>query len=62
MKLIFTVALALAISAGSVTSFAQSAPAPTKSASKSRAPTVTKYQMHDGCHSRAAQMSGKPCH
>jgi hypothetical protein len=56
MKVIFKVALAVAILASSVSAHAQ---APTGTSKTSSAPK--KQRMHDGCHSRAAQMSGKPC-
>jgi hypothetical protein len=40
---------------------AQSSNAPI-SAPKAGAKITKKSQLHDGCHSRYAQMLGKPCH
>jgi hypothetical protein len=57
MKFILKVALALILFTSPLTAFAQSQPPATKSSNAPKA----KARMHDGCHSRAAQMAGKPC-
>jgi len=57
MTSILKVALALLIIASPISAFAQTQP-PAKSSS---APKAKAAKMHDGCHGRAAQMSGKPC-
>jgi|1186.fasta_scaffold21389_2 hypothetical protein len=62
MKSIFKVTLALAFFACSIPVHAQTPTATkTTSAPKAGAKITKKSQLHDGCHSRAAQMSGKPC-
>jgi hypothetical protein len=69
MKPVFKIALALSVFAGSLTAQAQTSNAPmtssaqmTSSAPKPGPKITKKSQLHDGCHSRAAQMAGKPCH
>jgi hypothetical protein len=57
MKSIVTIALALAIFAGSVAAQAQTSCAP-----RAGQKITKKWQLHDGCHSRHAQMLGRPCH
>ena len=57
MKSIFKVALVLSIFTCSISAHAQTPP-PWKAGPK----ITKKSQLHDGCHSRFAQMSGKPCH
>ena len=57
MKSIVAIALALSIFAASAAAQAQTSCAP------KAGPKITKrWQLHDGCHSRYAQMLGKPCH
>ena len=58
MKSVLKFALAFAIFAGAL---AQASAAPiTECAPKVK---ITKrWQLHDGCHSRYAQMRGRPCH
>lgn len=60
MKSIATIVLALCVLAGSAA--AQSANTPTSAAPKAGAKITKNSQLHDGCHSRYAQMLGKPCH
>jgi hypothetical protein len=62
MKLFFAVALTVAVSVSSFSAYAQTPPTATKAAAPKAAPAMKKSKLHDGCHSRAAQMSGKPCH
>ncbi|MFQ3455399.1 MULTISPECIES: hypothetical protein [Bradyrhizobium] len=63
MKSIFRIALALAIFAGSTATYAQtSTTQKAATGQKGAAKNAKRTSMHDGCHSRAAQMSGKPCH
>ena len=57
MKSIVTIALALSIFAASVAAQAQTSCAP-----KAGLKITKRWQLHDGCHSRYAQMLGKPCH
>ncbi len=57
MKSICKVALVLSIFTCSISAHAQ-APTPSKAGPK----ITKKFQLHDGCHSRFAQMLGKPCH
>jgi hypothetical protein len=57
MKSVVTIALALAIFAGSVAAQAQTSCAP-----RAGQKITKKWQLHDGCHSRYAQMLGRPCH
>lgn len=61
MNSILKVALTLVIFASSVSAYAQT-PTNSKSAPKAGTTITKKSQLHDGCHSRRAQMSGKPCH
>jgi len=56
MKSIFKVALVLSFFTCSISAHAQT-PTPSKVGAK----VTKKSQLHDGCHSRSAQMSGKPC-
>ena len=62
MRSIATIVLALSVLAGSPSVQAQSANTPTSTAPKAGAKITKKSQLHDGCHSRYAQMLGKPCH
>jgi hypothetical protein len=57
MKSIFRVALVLSIFTCSMSAQAQTS-TPWKAGLK----ITKKSQLHDGCHSRFAQMLGKPCH
>jgi hypothetical protein len=62
MKAILKIALALSVLSGSVPAQAQISNAATASgAPKVGAKVTRKSQLHDGCHSRHAQMIGKPC-
>ena len=63
MKSFFVIALGLAFSVCSVSAYAQTsqaAPKPGATTAQKTGASAPK-RMHDGCHSRAAQMSGKPC-
>lgn len=60
MKFIAKIALALFVFAGSIS--AQAACGPMSGAPKAGTKIVKKWHLHDGCHSRYAQMLGKPCH
>lgn len=63
MKSIVKIALALFVFAGSVPAQAQTLNAPMSwCAPKVGAKITKRWQLHDGCHSRYAQMRGKPCH
>jgi hypothetical protein len=62
MKLFFAVVLTVAISVCSFSAYAQTSSTAPKAAPPKAAPAMKKSKLHDGCHSRAAQMSGKPCH
>jgi hypothetical protein len=63
MKSVVRIALALSIFAGSVSAQAQTSTAPTTWGPLKPGSKITKkWQLHDGCHSRYAQMRGKPCH
>ncbi|WP_445216415.1 hypothetical protein ACKWRH_29780 [Bradyrhizobium sp. Pa8] len=63
MKAILKIALALSVLAGSVSAQAQISNTATASGGPKVGAKVTKKsQLHDGCHSRYAQMIGKPCH
>ena len=62
MRSIATIVLALSVLAGSPSVQAQSANTPTYAAPQAGAKITKKSQLHDGCHSRYAQMLGKPCH
>ena len=57
MKSIVAIALALSIFAASAAAQAQTSCAP-----KTGLKITKRWQLHDGCHSRYAQMLGKPCH
>jgi hypothetical protein len=64
MKSIFVIALAVAFSAYSISAYAQTsqtAPKPGAAAAAQKTGATAPKRMHDRCHSRAAQMSGKPC-
>jgi hypothetical protein len=60
MKSMIRIALALTVFAGSVS--AQAACGPMPGAPKPGVKITKRWQLHDGCHSRYAQMLGKPCH
>lgn len=63
MKSIIRIALALSVFAGSMSAHAQISNAATSSGTLKAGAKITKRsQLHDGCHSRYAQMRGKPCH
>ncbi|MFK4506226.1 hypothetical protein LPJ38_30945 [Bradyrhizobium daqingense] len=62
MRSIVTIVLALSLLSGSPSVQAQSANTPTSAAPKAGVKITKKSQLHDGCHSRYAQMLGKPCH
>jgi hypothetical protein len=57
MKSIFQIALVLSLITYSISAYALT-PAPVKTGAK----ITRKSQLYDGCHSRYAQMLGKPCH
>ncbi|WP_441237148.1 hypothetical protein [Bradyrhizobium sp. 930_D9_N1_4] len=61
MKSIVRIALVLAVFAGSVPADAACGPM-SSSAPKAGVKITKRWQLHDGCHSRYAQMLGKPCH
>ncbi len=58
MKSVLKFALALSIFAGTVAASA----APMTSCPPKPLKVTKRWQLHDGCHSRYAQMLGKPCH
>lgn len=62
MKSMIKIALALAVFASSATAYAHTSYGPTSVAARKTGVKITKRQLHDGCHSRYAQMLGKPCH
>ncbi|QPF94096.1 hypothetical protein [Bradyrhizobium commune] len=63
MKSVVRIALALAIFAGTVAAQTQASAAAMNSCAPKAGLKITKrWQLHDGCHSRYAQMLGKPCH
>ncbi|RXG97538.1 MULTISPECIES: hypothetical protein [Bradyrhizobium] len=63
MKSVLKIVVALAIFVGSASTQAQTSNTPISSgAPKVGAKITKKSQLHDGCHSRYAQMLGKPCH
>jgi hypothetical protein len=63
MKSVLKFALALTIFAGALATQAQtSAEAMASCTLKAGEKITRKCQLHDGCHSRYAQMLGKPCH
>ncbi|UFW46856.1 MULTISPECIES: hypothetical protein [Bradyrhizobium] len=63
MKSMIKIALALAVFAGSAAACAHASCGPMSSGAPKVGMKITKrWQLHDGCHSRYAQMLGKPCH
>jgi hypothetical protein len=60
MKSVLRFALALSIFTGLLA--AQASAAPMTSDAPKTVKITKKWQLHDGCHSRYAQMRGKPCH
>jgi hypothetical protein len=58
MKSVLKFALALSIFASTVAASA----APVTSFPPKTIKVTKRWQLHDGCHSRYAQMRGKPCH
>jgi hypothetical protein len=61
MKSVLKFALALSIFVGLVAAQA-SAASMTSCPPKPGIKITKRWQLHDGCHSRYAQMLGKPCH
>ncbi|RZN05044.1 hypothetical protein CWO91_30740 [Bradyrhizobium genosp. SA-3] len=61
MKSVLKIVVALAIFAGSASAQAQASNTPMSSGAPKVGAKTTK-KLHDGCHSRHAQMLGKPCH
>jgi hypothetical protein len=61
MKSFVRIALALSIFVG-LASAQASAASMTSCPPKAGVKITKRWQLHDGCHSRYAQMLGKPCH